>query len=246
MTSSKTGRREPAKAGTRPRHSLFLYSVRLKTRKRRLAFARALVTSAACSLPPCGGEVERGVAQTIQYGATPSPNPSPQEGGEFARAMRDFRVFMRSAYISGCGNIARAARKARKIGLAPSFSRRAIMMVKRKSLSFPSRTDRRKTSPPRSNSRRPSNNISALTPNARGSSSRKAICSTGPAPICAASVIVTIAPSPTAFCRRDSSPKCAAGFSISKPAPGRGAFSARNNDTWLTQPPMRFRSYHFR
>jgi hypothetical protein len=72
--------------------------------------------------------------------------------------------------ISGCGNIAKAARKARKTARAPSFWRRTVMTAKPKSSSFPSRTARPTASTPRSNCRPPSRNTSASTRNARGSS----------------------------------------------------------------------------
>ena len=56
-------------------------------------------------------------------------------------------------------------------------------------------------SPARSCYPTPSSAISALTRDVRGSCLLKATCSTGLAPICAASAIVTIAPSPMVFCR---------------------------------------------
>jgi hypothetical protein len=38
----------------------------------------ALATRTACSLPPCGGELERGVATSTNLAAYPLPNPPPQ------------------------------------------------------------------------------------------------------------------------------------------------------------------------
>jgi hypothetical protein len=42
--------------------------------------------AARCSLPPCGGELGRGVvviARGVSTTTTPTPSPSPQGGGEF-------------------------------------------------------------------------------------------------------------------------------------------------------------------
>jgi peptide/nickel transport system ATP-binding protein len=44
-----------------------------------------VATSSVCSLPPCGGGLGRGVARSgtsSPHGATPTPDPSPQGGGE--------------------------------------------------------------------------------------------------------------------------------------------------------------------
>ena len=68
-----------------------------------------------------------------------------------------------------------------------------------------------KTSPPW-NCRPPSNGCLASMPNAHGSSSPKAMCSTGPAPTFAASAIATTVPWPTASCRRAFSPNCIDGL----------------------------------
>jgi error-prone DNA polymerase len=51
-----------------------------------------IATAAVCSLPPCGGEVERGVSPVIRLPLTPHPNPPPQGGMEQANLMASHKL----------------------------------------------------------------------------------------------------------------------------------------------------------